>query len=184
MRSCSCGADISHKYHNVKYCDSCKKEARTASLHKYNTSDKNIENQARYRKTDKAKECWTRANKKHSEYHSAYSKEWGKTEIGVLSQKKAGLKWRSKPEARAKKAAAQMKREQTKRGATPSWSESEQIRDLYIEAKKLEMITGDKYHIDHVVPLNSAVVCGLHCIANLEILEASENIRKSNTWLI
>jgi hypothetical protein len=34
--------------------------------------------------------------------------------------------------------------------------------------------------VDHVVPLKSPLVCGLHCEANLELIPANDNFRKGN----
>ena len=37
-------------------------------------------------------------------------------------------------------------------------------------------------HVDHIVPLQSALVCGLHCEANLEIIPGAANEAKKNYW--
>lgn len=72
------------------------------------------------------------------------------------------------------------KRRATKLNATPPWADLNKIAVLYKKAKELESITGLKYHVDHVVPLRGATVCGLHVWENLQILEASLNISKGN----
>lgn len=64
--------------------------------------------------------------------------------------------------------------------ATPQWSEEDKIRTLYKKVKWLESITGIKYHVDHIIPLQGKNVCGLHIWNNLQILEASLNISKGN----
>lgn len=55
--------------------------------------------------------------------------------------------------------------------ATPLWFESDKVAIIYQKAKELHC------QVDHVVPLQSALVCGLHCWANLQLLP--ENINKS-----
>lgn len=58
--------------------------------------------------------------------------------------------------------------------ATPGWANTRVIEDSYKRASEQNM------HVDHVVPLTSKLVCGLHCEANLRLLEGLENQRKSN----
>ena len=58
--------------------------------------------------------------------------------------------------------------------ATPVWRDDELINDMYQEAKYFGG------HIDHMVPLQSKLVCGLHWEGNLQFLSASDNCSKSN----
>jgi hypothetical protein len=66
--------------------------------------------------------------------------------------------------------------------ATPSWADLDKIEAFYIEAARLTKETGVPHHVDHIVPLQSKWVCGLHCEFNLQILPGIENIRKSNKF--
>jgi 5-methylcytosine-specific restriction endonuclease McrA len=59
---------------------------------------------------------------------------------------------------------------------TPSWSESQDIAELYGFATKLD---GD-FHVDHIVPLQGKLVSGLHVYDNLQILSAADNLTKGN----
>lgn len=65
---------------------------------------------------------------------------------------------------------------------TPAWANKSEIGVFYKEAKKLEKETGIKHHVDHIVPLNSPLVCGLHVPANLQVIPASENVLKRNLF--
>ena len=68
---------------------------------------------------------------------------------------------------------------------TPVWLNSDQklqIEKFYIQAKELELKTGTKYHVDHIVPLLGEKVCGLHVPWNLRVITASENHRKNNRY--
>jgi hypothetical protein len=63
---------------------------------------------------------------------------------------------------------------------TPCWADKKAIRAIYAFASNLQKTTGERVHVDHIVPLHSKIVCGLHCEANLQILAASENSTKGN----
>jgi hypothetical protein len=78
--------------------------------------------------------------------------------------------------------ARKAKRRSAKLQATPAWSETELIAELYLEANTRSKTEGITYHVDHIVPLQSNLVCGLHCLANLQIITANENHRKNNRY--
>lgn len=75
------------------------------------------------------------------------------------------------------------KRRSIKLNALASWADLAIIRSIYKEAKLLREQTGITYHVDHIIPLQHPLVCGLHCEANLQILTAYENLVKSNTFV-
>lgn len=60
--------------------------------------------------------------------------------------------------------------------ATPGWADLEKIKAIY-KARP------DGHHVDHIVPLNSPIVCGLHWEGNLQYLPAKENMSKKNKLL-
>lgn len=64
--------------------------------------------------------------------------------------------------------------------AMPSWADLDAMQAVYAEAQRLQAETGVPYHVDHIVPLLSKFVCGLHCEANLRAIPASVNTSKSN----
>lgn len=64
---------------------------------------------------------------------------------------------------------------------TPAWAERGYIDLFYRQAKMEEARTGRTCHVDHIVPLRSKLVCGLHCEDNLQVMYATANQRKLNT---
>ena len=65
-----------------------------------------------------------------------------------------------------------------KRQAMPLWADREAISCIYQEAKYLQ------WHVDHIIPLNHPLVCGLHVEGNLQALSPKENLRKSNNFSV
>lgn len=69
--------------------------------------------------------------------------------------------------------------------ATPRWLSEEQkskIEDFYWLARDLKLITGESYHVDHIVPLKGRNVCGLHAPWNLRVIPSDLNLKKSATF--
>lgn len=80
----------------------------------------------------------------------------------------------------AKMLAITARRKATKLHATPVWADFDKIEEFYERARNLSAETGIPHHVDHIVPLVSKWVCGLHVHTNLQILTETENQSKSN----
>lgn len=91
-----------------------------------------------------------------------------------LEARKVYLKlW--KRENSGKNASYCAKRRAAKLKAIPPWADLEKIKVFYQECP-------DGYHVDHIVPLQHPLVCGLHVSENLQYLTAEENLKKGNQF--
>jgi hypothetical protein len=66
--------------------------------------------------------------------------------------------------------------------AYPSWADDTLIGEFYALARLRTALTGIPWEVDHIVPLNSDLVCGLHWEGNLQVIPAAANLAKSNDW--
>ena len=74
-------------------------------------------------------------------------------------------------------------RKRRHKNATPLWITQEQkesIKRLYLHAMHLTKITGERYVVDHIIPLINPTICGLHVPWNLRVIPQQENLLKSN----
>jgi hypothetical protein len=77
------------------------------------------------------------------------------------------------------------KRRATKKKAMPKWLTPDQIlqiNSVYAEAKRLGTEAGIPYHVDHIVPLDGKIVCGLHVPWNLRAIPAAKNLTRPKIY--
>lgn len=113
-----------------------------------------------------------------SEYRKKYNKTRGREWYYEYS---------SKPDVAARLRAHAMDRYTKKQAAQPAWLDKDQkslISAIYWLAKDLEVITGERYHVDHIIPLKGKTVCGLHVPWNLQVLPSDINLAKNNRLLV
>lgn len=80
----------------------------------------------------------------------------------------------------AKVKAGTIERRQGIKQRTPAWANMAYMNLFYKIAKLEQERTGRKVHVDHIYPLKSSWVCGLHNEHNMQLLFAEDNIRKGN----
>jgi hypothetical protein len=91
--------------------------------------------------------------------------------------------WREKNPSKTNAYAA--KRWAAKLQRTPKWLtdfDKEMIDWTYHCAKLATEKFGEPYHVDHIIPLQGENVSGLHVPGNLQVITASENLSKGNSY--
>ena len=67
--------------------------------------------------------------------------------------------------------------------ATPKWSEQFFIDEACHLASLRTKATGINWEVDHIVPMNSKIVCGLNTHTNIQVITARMNRSKGNrSW--
>lgn len=140
---------------------------RAEILRRYSAKNRDIER--------KRKAVWVTENPEKRKESTA---KW--RNANQEKRKKYNQKWITLNRGRSVENCASRRARKIK--ATPFWSETSAIKNLYKEAHEISKTFGP-VHVDHIVPLKSKIVCGLHVLANLRIIGAKENISKNNrTW--
>ena len=57
------------------------------------------------------------------------------------------------------------------------------IKQIYADCRAINLSSDVKYVVDHIIPLNSSEVCGLHVAWNLQIITEEANLAKSNSFI-
>ena len=175
MKTCSkCGEDKPltdfHKHKQTKsgYKSRCKvcNTAAATSYRNANIEKVRAKGRARYIvKPRKLPQTLAEVRAKDAEYRRN-----NKTKI-----KAARKKWKLENKDWGASNAAD--RRARKLNATPIWIDREVVKSIYTKAH----IRG--LHVDHIIPLRSQTVCGLHWESNLQLLHPLENFRKGNSYL-
>ena len=145
---------------------------------------------------------WEKSNETRADYFKTYNQ----SEIGKENKRQYYERNRGTVIARANARPAEEKKQYKKKykeqnpdlyktlnslrrrrhkNATPPWITKKQkieIRQLYQIAITMTQTTGEKYVVDHIVPLHGGTVCGLHVPWNLRVITQEENLTKSNKF--
>ena len=173
-KACKSAAAAEYRKKNS---DACK--ARSLGWHKENRvrsikrtrewqekhADRHMETQRMWREANASKRAasWIDWAQKNAEHVSAIRREYTRKNL-------------------PKFAAYARKRRAVQLQAMPIWADEDLILEAYELAKLRTAATGIKWVVDHVVPLCSPSVCGLHVIANLQVVTEAYNARKGNRW--
>jgi len=101
--------------------------------------------------------------------HNSRVVKWQASNRDKVSRIKSDWKKRNPEKIRA-----DVRARKTRFQYAPS-HEREAIAQFYIDKP-------EGYEVDHEIPIHHELVCGLHCIANLQYLTIEDNRRKSNKW--
>ncbi len=182
-------------------CKRCRQDERTARYHSDPIErERRKSSRAKYvaGNAEKAKESDARSYQKRREqileqkrsYHADKyeadikpKKAAYRTRPEVMQRQAEYMRTYSKAHYESNKAsylAKFLKRREQKRRAMPSWADIDLIESIYTLARVYTDAFGERFEVDHVVPLQGETVCGLHTHDNLQIMKQIDNRKKSN----
>lgn len=141
--------------------------------------------QRQYREQHRSQIAENAKRRANSPQRLAYSKRW--RDENIERQREAEARYRDRNRASCNSRIAEWKaanpgtvqhyrRKRALASRIPGWTNLQAVAAIYAQCPP-------GWHVDHIVPVVSPLVCGLHCEANLAALPARENIRKGNrTW--
>lgn len=144
-----------NKWGPIAVCKSCK----AAYTREYNKNN-----------PDKKKQMDKDYYIKNSEYIKERVKEYSKQHMDKL---------------RPKKLIRTIFRRLAKLHRTPIWltpSDLLKIKAIYDCSNRLSKCLGIPHHVDHIIPLQGKTVSGLHVPNNLQVIPASINLSKGNSY--
>jgi hypothetical protein len=175
---------------DTKKCSKCGEEKSLSEFYKKKRGKLGV--------AGSCKSCMKADNK--ARYESGGKERWSKTRndwrvANPVKCSESQRKYRSKNKDKValshkrwaqanpdKRSASAAKRHSAKLQRRPSWANEQLIDAFYIEAKRLEELTGIKFHVDHIIPMQGELVSGLDVETNLQLLPAHENQAKHNSF--
>lgn len=149
------------------YCNFCKECDKSKPVNK----EVQKRSGERYRSSEKGQAYFKEYYLKNKDSYYERCKKWGKE--NPEQQRALWRKYYQTEHGRKRHAFQQAKRRAKQLNATPKWADMAEIKKIYENCPP-------GYHVDHIIPLNHQLLCGLHVPWNLQYLPAVENIRKNN----
>lgn len=164
-------ADCQKAYDKWYYLQNREKKKIQAREYLANNREKCNERKRKYRAKDNDK--WRKYFLDWYYQNGEYAKQIRRDVKARNKQKYAAYSSKWKKENKGKVASYSAKRRAKLFQAIPSWVNLDEIRCIYENCP-------DGYTVDHIVPLQNKLVCGLHVLYNLQYLTQKENSEKSN----
>lgn len=166
----------------MKTCSKCKLQKETSGFYRNTSAGDGLCTQCiscfqEYNKTETRKLIMYKSN--HSPKTKLNKQKYSLSE----KSRAAKQKYKHTTKGRVKQLSLTRKRQANKLNATPPWLTKDHLILMEMEYQKalyLTKVTGIKWHVDHIIPLQAKNVRGLHVPWNLRVIPAVENESRGN----
>lgn len=177
-----------------KVCSKCDIEMPVSDFHKCKGGRFGVRSDCKFcsiarvkahaaKKADHIKDYKRRYREENQDRVKSYAAEWrdkNRSHISAYAASHGKIRL-------TERAAGQAKRRARKLNATPPWyGELDEfvMREAADLCRLRELATGFAWQVDHMVPLQAKLACGLHCAANVQVIPAALNTAKLNRLIM
>ena len=185
----------------IKECNCCKIKRSVDEFHRDRSKSDGLATLCKeckrihkkiYKATDRFKELKRESGKRHyqkhreklleyrKQYYQKNSEDWNRRFKKAYYNNKEEYAERARIDREkfpGRHRAITAKYRASKLQATPLWADLTKIKEIYDKATSMNGM-----EVDHIVPLQSDLVCGLHCEKNLQIIPMAKNRSKRNNF--
>lgn len=168
------------KYGVKKVCNDCRKRVYQDNIQWY--KDYALKNKERL---NAQKKVWhNNRSEKQIIKDKIRNNEWIKNNPDIIRRAQKNF-YDNNPGYLGLKAAVQAIKKYKRAKCIPTWLTKQhwtEMREIYALRDELQWLSEEKLHVDHIIPINGSIICGLHVPDNLQILPASLNLKKGNKF--
>lgn len=169
---------VSERYVSTAICCECVRITRLKQRKSKREEYRRLAHEYRERNLEKARQCTRNHYYKNRDHYIEYSKEY--YQHNKDDRLKTMNVWRHNNKHRHTTYTKRFKKHGQQ--SIKYWGYKESMEQIYQESTRLRELLDVDFVVDHIIPLNSDTVCGLHCWHNLQILTREENTRKGNDY--
>jgi hypothetical protein len=166
---------------DVKKCSKCQISKPLSDFHKHKSNKDGLQFQCKSCRVQGCAKYFQSISDEKKEERKAKTQSWREKNRSLTRSYASEYKLKNRPTYTAN----QIKRHVGKKNRTPNWlTEFDllKINCYYQLAAMRSRESGEKWHVDHIIPLHGKIVSGLHVPNNLRVITATENERKRNYY--
>ena len=166
---------------DVKKCSKCKISKPLSDFHKHKSNKDGFQFQCKICRVESCAKYFKSISDEKKEERKTKTQLWREHNRNITRSYATEYKLKN----RSTYTANQIKRDLGKKNRTPKWlTEFDllKINCYYQLAAMRSRESGERWHVDHIIPLHGKIVSGLHVPNNLRVITATENERKRNYY--